>query len=85
MPQIDILFLCQRIQHFEYDLGDQIKFFRRNERVGELINGKTFKVCVVDGEWLERIAGISLGEYRELDGVKISPREKLALQAMMQR
>ena len=84
---IDVVFIVERIQDFEYDLGDQIKFFRRTDRVGELINGKTFKVSVYDnrGDWLERLHGLRIREYREMDGVKISPRERLALQAMIQR
>lgn len=84
---IDILYIANRVQHFEYDLGDQIKTFRRSERIGELTNGKSFKLAIHEptGQWLERLRGIEFGEFRELDGVRISPRERLALQAMIQR
>lgn len=84
---IDILFIAEQAKHFEYDYGDQVKIFRRTSRDGTLKDGKSFKVCVYDsaGDWLERIRGLEIREVRLLHGVKISPRERLALQAMMNR
>ena len=84
---IDILFIAAREKHFEYDHGDEIKFYRRTSRVGELKDGKSFKVAVYDstGDWLERLRGHEIREVRLLSGVRISPRERLALQTMMNR
>jgi hypothetical protein len=85
IKMIDILFIAQKVQDFEYGYVDQVKIFRRTSREGTMKDGKSFKVCVYDsaGDWLERIRGLEIREVRLLHGVKISPRERLALQAMM--
>lgn len=84
---IDILFVAHRVQDFEYDHIDEIEIFRRTTREGRLKNGKSFKVSIQDdrGEWLERLLGHEIREVKCLRDVKISPRERLALQAMMNR
>lgn len=84
---IDILFISHRVTDFEYDYIDEIDIFRRTMRTGELKNGKTFYVALYDsaGFWLERLKGLEIREVKCLKDVKISPRERLALQAMMNR
>lgn len=82
---IDILFIAQKVQDFEYDYIDEIDIFRRTMRTGELKNGKTFYVAIYDsrGDWLERLRGLEIREVKCLKDVRISPGERLALQAMM--
>jgi hypothetical protein len=84
---IDILFVSHRVNDFEYDYVDEIDIFRRTTREGTLKNGKSFKVALYDsaGDWLERLIGLRIGEVKLLRDVKISPRERLHLQAMMNR
>ena len=84
---IDILFIAHRLHDFEFDFIDEIDIFRRTNREGTLKNGKTFKVVLYDsaGDWLERLLGLRIKEVKCLRDVKISPRERLALQAMMNR
>ena len=84
---IDILFIAHRLTDFEYDYVEEIDIFRRTMRTGELKNGKTFYVALYDsaGLWLERLKGLEIREVKCLKDVKISPRERLALQAMMNR
>lgn len=84
---IDILFISHRVTDFEYDYIDEIDIFRRTSREGTLKNGKTFKLALYDsaGFWLERLAGLEIREVKCLKDVRISPRERLALQAMMNR
>lgn len=84
---IDILFIAHRVQDFEYDHVDDIKIFRRMERTGEFKSGKTFKLAIYDdrGDWLERLLGHEIREVRCLKDVRISPRERIRLQAMMNR
>jgi hypothetical protein len=82
---IDILFIAMKVQDFEYDYIDEIDIFRRTMRTGELKNGKTFYVAIYDshGDWLERLRGLEIREVKCLKDVRISPKERLALQAMM--
>lgn len=84
---IDILFIAHRVTDFEYDYIDEIDIFRRTSREGTFKNGKTFKLVLWDrsGDWLERIKGLEIREVKCLKDVRISPRERLALQAMMNR
>lgn len=84
---IDILFIAHRLTDFEYDYIDEIDIFRRTGREGTLKNGKSFKLSLYDsrGDWLERLAGMEIREVKCLKDVRISPRERLALQAMMNR
>lgn len=82
---IDILFISHRVTDFEYDYIDEIDIFRRTSREGQLKDGKSFKLALWDssGDWLERLRGLEIREVRCLKDVRISPRERLALQAMM--
>ena len=82
---IDILFIAQKAQDFEYDYGEKIDIFHRSSRLGTLKNGKSFKLAIYDsrGDWLERLVGLEIREVKCLKDVRISPRERLALQAMM--
>jgi hypothetical protein len=84
---IDILFIAMKVQDFEYDYIDEIDIFRRTSREGTFKNGKSFKLCLYDnrGDWLERLRGLEIREVRCLKDVRISPKERLALQAMMNR
>ena len=84
---IDILFIAMKVQDFEYDYIDEIDIFRRTMRTGELKNGKTFYVAIYDsrGDWLERLRGLEIREVKCLKDVRISSKERLALQAMMNR
>lgn len=82
---IDILFIAMKVQDFEYDYIDEIDIFRRTSREGQLKDGKSFKLALYDsrGDWLQRLAGLEIREVKCLKDVRISPRERLALQAMM--
>lgn len=84
---IDILFIAQKVQDFEYDYIDEIDIFRRTSRVGRLKDGKIFRLSIYDsrGDWLERLRGLEIREVKCLKDVRISPKERLALQAMMNR
>ena len=84
---IDILFISHRVTDFEYDYVDEIDIFRRTMRTGELKSGKTFYVAIYDSrsDWLERIRGLEIREVKCLKDVRISPKERLALQSMMNR
>jgi hypothetical protein len=84
---IDILFIAHHIHHFEVDHIDEIRTFKRFDRTGILKDGKSFKLCLYDsrGDWLERLRGLEIREVKCLKDVRISPRERLALQAMMNR
>lgn len=84
---IDILFISHRVTDFEYDYIDEIDIFRRTSREGQLKDGKTFKLTIYDsrGDWLERLRGFEIREVKCLKDVRISPKERLALQAMMNR
>ena len=82
---IDILFIAMKVQDFEYDYIDEIDIFRRTSREGQLKDGKSFKLALWDssGFWLERLVGLEIREVKCLKDVRISPKERLALQAMM--
>lgn len=84
---IDILLIAHRLTDFEYDYIDHIDIFRRTLREGTFKNGKTFKVVLYDsaGDWLERLSGLQIREVKCLKDVRIIPRERLALKAMMNR
>ena len=82
---IDILFITQKVQDFEYDYIDEIDTFRRTSHEGRMKDGKTFRLSIYDsrGDWLERLRGLEIREVKCLKDVRISPRERLALQARM--
>ena len=81
---IDILFIAHKVQYFEYDYVERIDTFHRSSRIGTFKNGKSFKLAIYDsrGDWLERLKGLEIREVKCLKDVRISPRERLALQAM---
>lgn len=84
---IDILFIAHRLHDFEIDYVDDIDTFRRADREGMMKNGKTFRLSLYDsrGDWLDRLVGLEIREVKCLKDVRISPKERNRLQAMMNR
>lgn len=51
---------------------------------GAFTDGRRFIYRVTEGDWLERLRGLRISEFKTTEGVRLNSFETSALQAMMQ-
>ena len=85
--RIDLLLICTTLFPVMIEFGESFAEFNQSTRVGVLKDGRTFRIIIKDNdsEWLDKVQGMRIREYKTIGAVQLSPREAGWMQAMMNR
>ena len=83
---LDVLIIVPRcgLVKWRQANSERIASIQLGTETGRFTDGKKFRYIVADGDWIDRIRGLSFREYKIEQGANLTTREIAALQARMQ-
>lgn len=84
MSEILILIPVAGLTSWRIRNEDEFADLQLGTQRGRFRDGTRFRYIIAEGDWLERVRGLRLSDYRIERGCNLTSHEITALQAMMQ-